>query len=504
MGVKTVEETTLLLAKGIGKSYPGVKALNNVNLNLRKGEVHAILGENGAGKSTLMKIISGAISYDEGELLYKGEPLNVSHPKEAQELGISIVYQEFNLLPELTVAENIYINREPQSKFNKLLINDSKLNQDAQEVLKRLNSPINPKEKVANLSVAEQQMVEIAKALSFNCELLIMDEPTAALTDSEIDVLFEIVNKLKEEGVAIAFISHRMEELHLIVDRVTIIRDGEFVSEYLFKDKTLDELIQDMVGRQLTSKYPAKPNYNKGEKVLEVKNLNRNGVLHNISFAAHKGEILGIAGLMGSGRTELARAICGADNIDSGEIFIGEVAVKIKSPEQAIRLGIGYITEDRKKNGLALSLNIKENVVLSSHKEFSNIFGFMKQRQVLNITDQYIADLKIKTYGSEQLTGNLSGGNQQKVVLAKWLCKHTKILIFDEPTRGIDIGAKFEIYQLMYELVKNGITIIMISSELPEVLSMSDRILVMKEGEIAGELLKNEATQEKIIKYAIN
>lgn len=499
-----MKDATLLLAKGIGKSFPGVKALNNVNLNLRKGEVHAILGENGAGKSTLMKIISGAISFDEGELLYKGKPLLVSHPKQAQELGISIVYQEFNLLPELTVAENIYINREPRSKFNKFLIDDNKMNEDAKNILKKLNSKINPKEKVENLSVAQQQMVEIAKALSFNCELLIMDEPTAALTESETDVLFEIINRLKKNGVAIAFISHRLEELHNIVDRVTILRDGEFISEYLFRDKTLDEIVQDMVGRKLTSKYPEKPNYKRGEKILEVRNLNRKGILHNINFSAYKGEILGIAGLMGSGRTELARAIFGADPIDSGEILLSGNVVKIKSPEQAIKLGIGYITEDRKKNGLALSLNIRENVILSSHKEFSNPLGFIKQKQALNIANQYIDNLKIRTYGSDQLTRNLSGGNQQKVVLAKWLCKNTKILIFDEPTRGIDIGAKYEIYQLMYQLIENGITIIMISSELPEVLGMSDRILIMNEGSITGELLRNEATQEKIIKYAIN
>lgn len=448
-----------------------------------------------------MKIITGVHKPDSGKIIYKGEEVNLTHPKQALELGIGIVYQEFNLFPDLTVAQNISISREPPSLI-KGFINEEKLIENAKKALKQLNVNINPKVKVSELTVAEQQMVEIAKTISSNCNVLIMDEPTAALTESEIDALFNVILDLKKQGVSIIYISHRLEELVRIVDRVTVLRDGETISTYNYSDVTLEQLIKDMVGRSLEEKFPPKPNYLRGEKRLEVRNLTRSGVLNNINLSAYEGEVLGIAGLMGSGRTELARAIFGADPIDKGEILIDDKVTKIKSPLDAIKHGIGYITEDRKKDGLALSLSVKENIILASYPQFSNKMGMLRKEKAEETSENFVSRLKIKTPSIEQTVKNLSGGNQQKVVLAKWLCQNIKIVIFDEPTRGIDIGAKYEIYELIYELIENGVVVLVISSELPEILGICDRIVVLADGEMKANLSIEESTQEKILSYA--
>lgn len=492
----------LLETRGISKSFSTVKVLDNINLKIRRGEVHALLGENGAGKSTLMKILTGVLEPDDGEILYHDKPLKISHPREIHDYGIGIVYQEFNLLPDLTVAENIFIGREPSARL-KGFINDVCLNKEAASLLQQLNcTSISPTRKVCTLSVAEQQMVEIAKALSSNCELLIMDEPTAALTDSEIDTLFDIVRKLKNNGVAIIYISHRMSDLDAIVDRVTVLRDGNLISEHEYNSSIKDLLIQEMVGRELNQKFPSRPDYKRGKKTLEVKNLNINNVLHDISFEAYEGEILGIAGLMGAGRTELARAIFGADKISSGEIWINGKKKHITSPTKAIAEGIGYITEDRKKDGLMLGQAVKDNITVSSLDKFTSK-GFVNDEKAECLVEKYIKLLKIKVRGFDQMVQTLSGGNQQKVIVARWLCRESRILILDEPTRGIDVNAKFEIYELMYQMVEQGVTVIMISSELPEIIGMSDRVLVMCEGRIAGELEADELEQNRILKYAM-
>lgn len=490
----------LVSMQGIEKYFPGVHALKNVSLELRKGEVLALLGENGAGKSTLMKILTGVYNKDEGQIFFEGKEVQIDNPKAAQELGISIIHQEFNLLPHLTVAQNIFIGREPRTKIRGVL-NEKELNRKAQIILDDLNLSMSPKTRVAELSVAEQQMVEIAKALSVQCKVLIMDEPTAALTESEVEELFRVIKDLKSKGVGIVYISHRLEELEYIVDRVTVMRDGAYIGTVNYKDTTLDELISMMVGRDITEKFP-KRNVNVGETILEVKGLSRKDVLKDINFKLRRGEILGIAGLMGAGRTELARAIFGADPIDTGEILLEGKPIKITSPVQAINAGIGYLSEDRKKDGVALDLDVESNVILASVMDYSNKMGIVKRKDCIEETNKQVKNLKVKTPTISQKVKFLSGGNQQKVIIGKWLCKDSKILIFDEPTRGIDVGAKFEIYQLMNKLVAEGSAIIMISSELPEILGMSDRILVMHEGEISGELDIKEASQEKIMYHA--
>lgn len=492
----------LLQARGISKSYSGVTVLEDVELTVQKGEVHALLGENGAGKSTLMKILTGIVKQDKGSITYRGKPLVIHHPKEIQTYGIGIVYQEFNLLPDLTVAENIFIGREPKSRFPGL-IHDKKLNLQAKEILDRLHCGIDPAQKVSSLSVAQQQMVEIAKALSYQCELLIMDEPTAALTEHEIEVLFSIIRQLKQEGVAIIYISHRMSDLDAIVDMVSVLRDGHFIARHKFEPSLKDQLIKEMVGRDLVQKYPPRPGYEKGACTLKVHDLCTHKCLKHISFEAYQGEILGIAGLMGAGRTELARALFGADPIETGEIQLFGKKQVIRSPSQAVRMGFGYVTENRKENGLMLEQSLKENILLSSYSRFSRL-GMIRDQLADKEADTFIKMLNIRTAGRHQKAGRLSGGNQQKAVVARWLCRTSRILILDEPTRGIDVGAKYEIYQLMHRLVEEGTTIIMISSELPEILGMSDRILVMEGGRITAELGAEEADQNTILKYAMS
>nr|WP_093131638.1 sugar ABC transporter ATP-binding protein [Salinibacillus kushneri] len=492
---------SLLTMKGIYKGFPGVQALTNVQLELKAGEIHALVGENGAGKSTLMKILTGIYEKDEGKVIYQGEEINVANTKEAQELGISIIHQELNLAQDLTVAQNIFIGREPR-KFFKLFVDEKKLNQEARELFEQLNLNLDPTEYISNLSVAQQQMVEIAKALSFQSKVLVMDEPTAALTDSEIKTLFKIVEQLKQDGVGIIYISHRMEELKRVTDRITVMRDGEYIDTVDTDETTIDKIISLMVGREIYESSEPKSITGSNEVLLEVKNLNREGVLKDINFQLKKGEILGFAGLMGAGRTEVARAIFGADSIDSGEIYRNGKQVKIKSPKEAVKHGIGYLSEDRKRFGLMLDMDVKTNIGIASMDSFVGSVGLTKQKAMEQQSKEMVEQLNIKTPSVNQEVRLLSGGNQQKVVIGKWLTRDSDILIFDEPTRGIDIGAKGEIYKLLNDLAAQGKAIIMISSELPEILRMSHRVIVMCEGRITGELKNESATQEEIMTYA--
>lgn len=501
MGVKLLSDK-LLVMEGIDKSFPGVRALDHCRLELNAGEVLALVGENGAGKSTLMKILTGVYTKDAGRIIYKGEEVDISSTKVAQGLGISIIHQELNLAPHLTAAQNIFIGREFMG-MGKLFVDDKVANKKAQEIFDRMNLDLDPKVKVGTLTVAKQQMVEIAKALSFESSILIMDEPTAALTDTEIEELFKIIKDLKAKGVAIVYISHRMEELKKISDRITIMRDGCYVNTVNTKDVSLDEIISMMVGRTIYHNPRGSSKNSKGEVVLEVKNLNRGKTIKDVSFKLHKGEILGFAGLMGAGRTEVARAIFGAHKLESGKILIKGKEVKVRQPKDAVEHGVGYLSEDRKRYGLTISETVEENVSLASVEKFTK-YGFTNFKTITQLTNDYINKLAIKTPSSRQIVKNLSGGNQQKVVIAKWLLKDCDVLIFDEPTRGIDIGAKSEIYNLLSELVQEGKSIIMISSELPEILRMSDRVIVMCEGRVTGELAIEDANQESIMKYATN
>lgn len=492
---------TFLQMSHITKRFPGVLALSNVDFTLRKGEVHALLGENGAGKSTLMKILSGVYQPDEGDIIFENQPVSFANPLSAQSVGITIIHQEFNLFPELTVEDNIFIGRE-FCKNNRWRLDEKQQRQAAIDILQKLNLNISPDTLVADLTVAQQQMVEIAKAISVNAKILIMDEPTAALTETEIDSLFRVTRLLKEQGTGIVYISHRLEELALIADRATVMRDGQFIATVDYDSVKISDLIAMMVGRDLGNIYPRREPQPQRKPVLEVSGLTRKGVLNNIDFTLHQGEILGFAGLMGAGRTELARAIFGADPIDSGTIKLNGKETVIKDIPDAIQQGISYLTEDRKKEGLALGLSVERNIMLGNYPEYSNRYGNVDSKRCQQTSEEQVKALRIKTPHLEQAALNLSGGNQQKIIIARWVCKDTDILIFDEPTRGIDVGAKLEVYELMNRLVAKGKSIIMISSELPEVLGMCDRILVMRNGRITGELASDDATQEKIMQYA--
>ncbi|MBA7800090.1 sugar ABC transporter ATP-binding protein [Citrobacter sp. C348] len=492
---------TFLQMSHITKRFPGVLALSNVDFALRKGEVHALLGENGAGKSTLMKILSGVYQPDEGNIIFEDQSVSFANPLSAQKAGITIIHQEFNLFPELTVEDNIFIGRE-FCKNNRWRLDEKQQRQAAIDILQKLNLNIAPDALVADLTVAQQQMVEIAKAISVNAKILIMDEPTAALTETEIDSLFQVTRLLKEQGTGIVYISHRLEELALIADRATVMRDGQFIATVDYDAVKISDLIAMMVGRDLGNIYPRREPLSQHKPVLEVSGLTRKGVLNNIDFTLHQGEILGFAGLMGAGRTELARAIFGADPIDSGTITLNGKVTVVKDIPDAIKQGISYLTEDRKKEGLALGLSVERNIMLGNYPEYSDRYGNVDSKRCQQTSQEQVKALRIKTPHLEQAALNLSGGNQQKIIIARWVCKDTDILIFDEPTRGIDVGAKLEIYELMNRLVAKGKSIIMISSELPEVLGMCDRILVMRNGRITGELASDDATQEKIMQYA--
>ena len=492
---------TFLQMSHITKRFPGVLALSNVDFSLRRGEVHALLGENGAGKSTLMKILSGVYQPDEGNIVFEDQPVSFSSPLSAQQAGITIIHQEFNLFPELTVEENIFIGRE-FCKNNRWRLDEKQQRQAATEILQKLNLNISPDTLVADLTVAQQQMVEIAKAISVNAKILIMDEPTAALTETEIESLFQVTRLLKSQGTGIVYISHRLEELALIADRATVMRDGQYIDTVDYDAVNISDLIAMMVGRDLGNIYPRREAQAHQTPVLEVSGLTRKGVLNNIDFTLYRGEILGFAGLMGAGRTELARAIFGADPIDAGTIKLNGNVTVIKDIPDAIKQGISYLTEDRKKEGLALGLSVERNIMLGNYPEYSDRYGNVDSKRCQTTSQEQVSALRIKTPHLEQAALNLSGGNQQKIIIARWVCKDTDILIFDEPTRGIDVGAKLEIYELMNRLVAKGKSIIMISSELPEVLGMCDRILVMRNGRITGELTSDDATQEKIMQYA--
>ncbi|WP_284645169.1 sugar ABC transporter ATP-binding protein [Paenibacillus silviterrae] len=488
----------LIVMEGIEKQFPGVKALNQCRFELLAGEVHALVGENGAGKSTMMKILTGVYTKDAGRIVYKGQEVDIQNTKAAQQLGISIIHQELNMMPHLTVAQNIFIGREPRKGW---FLDEKQLNAQTQALFELMNLPLDPRSIMSELTVAKQQMVEIAKALSFESEVLIMDEPTAALTQSEIEELFRMIEQLRQQGVGIVYISHRMEELKRITDRITVMRDGCYIDTVRTASITIDQIIAMMVGREIqnVTKPAAAPN--KSAKALEVRGLSRGSELQNVSFYVRKGEILGFAGLMGAGRTEVARAIFGADPFDKGEILIHGNPVRIKQPHDAVAHGLGYLSEDRKRYGCLVEMDVKMNIAAASFSRFTRL-GWVDDKSIARAAEKYVESLKIRTPSADQLVKFLSGGNQQKVVISKWLARDCNILIFDEPTRGIDVGAKSEIYKLLEQLASEGKAIIMISSELPEVLRLSHRIMVMCEGRITGELSSEEATQEKIMKYA--
>ncbi len=492
---------SLVVMEGIDKTFPGVHALDKARFELQSGEIHALVGENGAGKSTLMKILAGVYSKDAGRIVYKGQEVNIPSPRAAQDLGISIIHQELNLMPHLTVAQNIFIGREPRATA-RFVLDEKGINDAAVRLFEDLHLKLDPRVKVAELTVAKQQMVEIAKALSFNSSVLIMDEPTAALTDTEIVELFRIVRQLKENGVGVVHISHRLEELKQISDCITVMRDGRTIDTVNTKDVTLDKIISMMVGRTIFEAKPEVPEHPSDDVILEVRNLNRGNLIKDVSFQLKRGEILGIAGLVGAGRTEVARAIFGADPIDSGEVLVHGKPAHIKSPSDAVAAGIAYLSEDRKRYGLALKMDVETNVVLAAFRRFLGPLGWVNTNGTRGVARKQVEALSIKTPGLGQKVQNLSGGNQQKVIIGKWLTADTEVLIFDEPTRGIDVGAKSEIYRLLNDLAQQGKGIIMISSELPEILRMSHRILVMCEGRMTGELSAADATQERIMTYA--
>ena len=490
----------ILEMKGIVKSFGPVKALKGVDLDLRAGEVHALMGENGAGKSTLMKVLTGIHDANEGTIHYNGKQVTYSKPKDAMEDGIVIVHQELNMMNHLTVAQNIFIGRE-EFRHN-WLIDDGASIKKAKKLFDILKLDINPTEKVGNLTVGKQQMVEIAKALSMDAKVIVFDEPTAALTESEINELFVIIDDLRAKGVGIIYISHRMDEIARITDRVTVMRDGEYVGTVNTKETTKDEIIAMMVGRTIyEDPKAASAVADDAPVVLEVKNLNAGSSVKDVSFQLRKGEILGFSGLMGAGRTEVARLLFGADKKESGTIFVNGKEVTINSPQDAIREGIGYLSEDRKRFGCIVDMTIADNTVMTNLDKYIK-GGLINDGEIVKVSDEFVKQLRTKTPSSKQLVRNLSGGNQQKVVIAKWLEQNSDILIFDEPTRGIDVGAKSEIYTLMNALVAQGKSIIMISSELTEILRMSDRIVVMCEGRKTGELDISQATQERILALA--
>ena len=494
---KNADKYTLEL-KNVSKSFPGVKALNKINFNLKKGEIHSLVGENGAGKSTLLKILSGAYKKDEGTISLEGEEVEITDPKHALDLGISVIYQEFNLIPNLSIAENIFMGRAP--RMNTAFINFEELYQKTESFLEKIGMKKSAKALVSELSVAEQQMVEIAKALSFSAKIIIMDEPTSALTKSEKETLFKIIKELKEKEVSIIFISHIIEEVLEISDRITVLRDGNYVGTLNAIDTNPREIVHMMVGRELKDFYP-KTEVKRGQVVLEVKNLTKKSKYENISFQLHEGEVLGFAGLVGAGRAEVMRGIFGIENPDSGEIYINGKKLKKNSLFETIKMKMGFVPEDRREEGLILSRSVKDNINITKLIDI-NSYGFIEQKKEENVANEYCKRLNIRTPNSKQIVQNLSGGNQQKIVIAKWLAIDPKILILDDPTRGIDVGAKKEIYSLINNLAKEKIGIILISSELPEILNISDRILIMREGKITGELERKEATQEKIMQLA--
>lgn len=488
-----------LKMEGITKEFPGVKALDNVHLNIFNGEVMALLGENGAGKSTLMKILCGAYEHDGGSISKNGEILDISSPRDAMNQGIAIIHQELNLIPELSVGENIFLGKEPLKKGKR--IDWKKLYQDSGELMKRLCTDIDPKALASSLSIGDQQMVEIAKALSDEAEILILDEPTDALTDTETDNLFRVIEELKSKDVGLIYISHRIPEVFRICDRVTVLRDGKFISEKIVSELNEDDIIEMMVGRKLDEQIPYCENQ-VGPQLLKVNGLT-NELCRNIDFTIRKGEIVGVAGLMGAGRTEMALTLYGLYPKESGEVELDGEIVDVRTPGQALSKGIAYVSEDRKQLGLFLGLSVKDNITLPAMRFFEKALFKTDESDRNGKVDDYIEKLAIKTTGRNQIVGNLSGGNQQKISIARGLITKPKLLILDEPTRGVDVGAKKEIYKLINQFKKEGLAILMISSEMPELLGMSDRILVMHNNTITGTLNREEASQEAIMKLAV-
>jgi ABC-type sugar transport system ATPase subunit len=502
-----MNETQVLSMRGIKKAFPGVQALDGVNFEVNKGEVMALVGENGAGKSTLIKILAGAQKPDEGEIYINGEQVKISEPRDAQNLGVSVIYQELNLAEQVSVAENIFVGREFRNRLG--LINYPIMYKRTREVLSSLHIDLDPSVQVRRLSIARKQMVEIAKTLSLDAQIIVMDEPTSSLPTSttnpneknEVEVLLDLIQKLRDRGKAIVYISHRMNEIFRIADRITVLRDGRLVGVRKASETNPDEVVAMMVGRNLEDMYGRPDDKKPGEVVLEVKNLKQSDRLHDLSFHVRSGEILGVAGLIGAGRTEMALSIFGVGRRDGGEILVLNKKVKIQTPYDAIRAGIGYLPEDRKLQGLFLKMAIRTNMTAACGERISQN-GFLQRKKEKELSSYFVKQLNIRTPSIEQRAQNLSGGNQQKVVLSKWLAVQPKALLLDEPTRGIDVGAKVEIYMLMRELAKQGMAVVMISSELPEVLGMSDRIIVMREGRLVGELSREDATEERVMSLA--
>lgn len=488
----------ILELKNISKSFSGVEVLHEVSFELRPGEVHALLGENGAGKSTLVKIITGVHQPDHGEILLNGEPVHFGDARESRQAGIAAIYQELSLFPDLDVAENIFAGRQPVTSGGR--VDWRRLYAEAGKLLDSLGVKLDLKQKARNLSIAQQQMVEIARAFSINARILIMDEPTSSLTLHEVDDLFRLVRRLRAEGTAVIFISHRLEELFVLADRVTVLRDGSYVGTRSIQDVTRDELIRMMVGRTITNLFP-KQDVAAGEVILNVENLTREGTFYDVSFALRRGEILGLAGLVGAGRTNVARAIFGVEPATSGKIQLDGRAVRITSPQQAIELGLAYVPEDRQLHGLIPAMPLTPNISLATLHRYAQM-GWLRDTRERKSAYEAARQMEVRASSIWQLARELSGGNQQKVVLAKWLSTHPSILILDEPTRGIDVGTKAAVHGLMSKLAAEGMAILMISSELPEILGMSDRIIVMREGYVTGEFSRAEATQEKIISAA--
>ncbi|KGP72378.1 sugar ABC transporter ATP-binding protein [Pontibacillus yanchengensis] len=483
----------------IHKSFVGNKVLKDVHFDVKPGEIHALMGENGAGKSTMMKILTGIHKRDQGTVSVNGKEVAFSNPKEAEKAGIAVIHQELNIIPYLTVAQNMFLGKE--LKYGKTgVLKTKEMQQKTRERLQRLGIDMDPDEEAGQLSVGKQQMVEIARAISTNAEVLVMDEPTAALTDREIEALFKVIRQLRDQGVGIVYISHRMEEIFSLCNRISVLRDGEYIGTKYSNETSFEEIVKMMVGRELGQRFPDRTS-EIGDTKLEVKSLSRDGWFEDVSFSVRKGEILGVAGLMGAGRTEIMEALFGSRKTSNGQVFLDGQHLKIKHPKDSIEAGIGFITEDRKSEGLVLNLSIRENMALPMLSNLSN-YGVLSNKSEQELVESLMSRLQVKATGPDQEVKSLSGGNQQKVVIGKWLGIEPKVLILDEPTRGVDIGAKKEIYHIMNELTERGVSIIMVSSELPEVLGMSDRILVIHEGKVATTLSREEADQEKIMQAA--
>jgi ABC-type sugar transport system ATPase subunit len=498
----TDNETYLLRMENISKRFPGVQALRGVNFSVKQGEIISLLGENGAGKSTLMKILTGVYKPDEGRIVFNNEEVRFRSTRQAYEQGISIVFQEFNLCPNLSAMENLFLGNEEQAIPG--ILSYRRMREKARESFQRLKLHINPDTLVRNLGVAQQQMIEVAKALSHETRILIMDEPTSALTDTEISNLFEIMRILKRQGISIVFISHKLQEVLDISDRVICLRDGENSGEITTADASENDLVSMMVGREIDHMYSRRKGKPSDEIVLEIQDLSGPPIISDVSFSLRKGEVLGLAGLIGAGRTELARLIIGAEKKTAGTILLDGKKVSINHPADAVRLNIGYVPENRKEAGLILPMSVRENMTMSIHGAISNRLGFISGTREREVTDQYINRLQIKVTGREQVARNLSGGNQQKVVIGKWLAIKPEVLILDEPTRGIDVGAKAEVHAIISELADRGVAIIMISSELPEILHVSDRVLVMHEGRVTADIPRADADEETIMKAAVS